>query len=156
MVVGAGMTVALMRMDQTAVGLRRLAGQSGYAAARHLPVLDGRKGADVTRLAGSPKREAFAAGTGRCCAAVFAFATQEAKIAGWVRVGPDLATAKIVRWCCADIQARIAEPFGVSLHERSVGKLLRRLRFSRVPVRPQHPKADLAAQASFETGSRPL
>ncbi len=44
---------------------------------------------------------------------------------------------------------RIAREWGVALHERSVGKLLHRLRFARVSTRPRHPKADAAAQASF-------
>ena len=83
-------------------------------------------------------------------------AEQEAAVAGWIRTGPDLAKDKLVRWCCEDIQARLAELFGVSLHERSVGKSgkalalprLHRLRFSHISTRTQHPKADVAAQAS--------
>jgi transposase len=96
-------------------------------------------------------------------------AEQEAEVAGWIRAGPDLEKDKLVRlqpasrvvppgdrlrrWRCMDIQARLAELFGVVLHERSVGKLLHRLRFSHISVRPQHPKADVAAQASFRAGS---
>ena len=80
-------------------------------------------------------------------------AEQEAEVAGWVRRGPAVEKDGVVRWRCSDIQVRIAELFGVALHERSVGKLLRRLRFSHVSVRPQHPKADLVAQASFGPGS---
>ena len=34
-------------------------------------------------------------------------------------------------------------------HERTVGKLLRKLSFRRLSVRPQHPKSDPEAQASF-------
>ena len=71
----------------------------------------------------------------------------------WIRTGPDLARDKLVYWRCADIQARLAELFGVSLHERSVGKLLHRLRFSHISTRPRHPKADAAAQAPFRTCS---
>ena len=80
-------------------------------------------------------------------------AEQEAEVADWIRTGPDLARDKLVRWRCADIQVRLAELFGVALHERRVGKLLHRLRFSHISVRPQHPKADMAAQASFRAGS---
>ncbi len=80
-------------------------------------------------------------------------AEQEAEVAGWMRTGPDLTKDKVVRWRCADIQARIAELFGVALHERSIGKLLHRLRFSHVSTRLRHPKADVAAQASFRAGS---
>jgi transposase len=71
-------------------------------------------------------------------------AGQEAEVAGWIRTGPDLAKAKVVRWRCADIQARLAELFGVALHKRTVGKLLHRLRFSHIsmlslmqPTRPE-------------------
>jgi transposase len=80
-------------------------------------------------------------------------AEQEAEVAGWLRTGPDLATDKVVRWRCADIQARVAELFGIGLHERSVGRLLRRLRFSHVSTRPLPPKADLVAQADSRAGS---
>ncbi len=88
-------------------------------------------------------------------------AGQEADVAGWIRKGSDLAVNKLVRWRCADIQARIAELFGVALHERSVGKsggalalpVLHRLRISRISTRPRHPKADVVAQASFRAGS---
>ena len=58
-----------------------------------------------------------------------------------------------MRWRCVDIQARIARLFDVTFHERSVGRLLHRLRFSHISTRPRHPKADLAAQASFATRS---
>jgi transposase len=83
-------------------------------------------------------------------------AEQEAAVAGWMRTGPDLVVDKVVRWRCVDIQARIAELFGVALHERSVGKLLRRLRFSHISTRPRHPKADPVAQASFRASLPPL
>ncbi len=81
---------------------------------------------------------------------------QEAEVADWIRTGPDVEVDGVVRWRCVDIQARIARRFGVALHERSVGKLLHRLRFARVSTRPRHPKADVAAQASFGPGSQPL
>ena len=81
---------------------------------------------------------------------------QEAEVADWTRTGPDVEKDGVVRWRCVDIQARIACLFGVALHERSVGKLLHRLRFARMSTRPRHPKADAAAQASFGPGSQPL
>ena len=81
---------------------------------------------------------------------------QEAKVADWIRTGPDVEMDGVVRWRCVDIQARIAREWGVVLHERSVGKLLHRLRFARVSTRPRHPKADVVAQASFGPGSPPL
>ena len=81
---------------------------------------------------------------------------QEAVVAGWVEQGPDLARDGVVRWRCVDLQERIKREWGVGLHERTVGKLLRRLAFRRLSVRPQHPKSDPAVQSLFRTGSRAL
>jgi hypothetical protein len=44
---------------------------------------------------------------------------------------------------------RIAQEFAVRLHERAVGKLLRKLSFRRVSVRPQHPQSKPEEQAVF-------
>jgi transposase len=171
MMMGADMTVAITRTKHTAADLRRLAGGSDDAAvARRLLalalILDGHKRADAARLAGMDRQalrdwvhrynadgvkglaDRHGGGVARRLSA-----EQEAEVAGWIRTGPDLAKDKVVRWRCADIQARLAELFGVALHERSVGKLLHRLRFSHISTRPQHPKADLAAQVSFRVGS---
>ena len=73
-------------------------------------------------------------------------AEQEATVAAWVRQGPSLEQHKIVRWRLVDLRDQIAQQFGVQLHERTVGKLMARLRFSRVSVRPRHPEQDPAAQ----------
>ena len=78
---------------------------------------------------------------------------QDAVVAGWVEQGPDLARDGVVRWRCVDLQERIKREWGVALHERTVGKLLQRLAFRRLSVRPQHPKSDPEAQALFRTGS---
>ena len=77
---------------------------------------------------------------------------QEARVAEWVEQGPELERDGVVRWRCVDLQGRIAREFGVGLHERTVGKLLRKLRFRRLSVRPQHPQSDPAAQAVFRLG----
>jgi len=55
-----------------------------------------------------------------------------------------------VRMRCAT--GTIGREWGVSLHERTVGKLLR-LAFRRLSVRPQHPKSDPEAQARFSASS---
>ena len=52
-----------------------------------------------------------------------------------------------------DLQRRIAEKFGVKLHERTVGKYLAMLGYRRLSVRPQHPKSDPEAQALFKKSS---
>jgi len=77
---------------------------------------------------------------------------QEARVAEWVEQGPDLARDGVVRWRCVDLQGRMEREWGISLHERTVGKLLRKLAFRRLSVRPQHPKSDPEAQAVFRAG----
>jgi transposase len=68
---------------------------------------------------------------------------QQATVAAWVEQGPDLERDGVVRWRCVDLQRRIAQEFAVSLHERTIGKLLRKLSFRRLSVRPQHPQSEL-------------
>lgn len=74
---------------------------------------------------------------------------QEATVAAWVRRGPT-PEHKIVRWRCVDLRDEIAQAFGVQLHERTVGKLLVRLNFAHVSVRPRHPEQDGAAQEAHK------
>ena len=76
-------------------------------------------------------------------------AEQRAKVAEWVEQGPDFERDGVVRWRCVDLQRRILEEFSVSLHERTVGKLLRKLSFRRLSVRPQHPQTKPEEQAVF-------
>jgi transposase len=78
---------------------------------------------------------------------------QEAVVAGWAEQGPDLARDGVVRWRCRDLRNRIEREFAVGLHERTVGKLLARLAFRRLSVRPRHPQSDPEAQAVFRAGS---
>ena len=75
---------------------------------------------------------------------------QVAEIEDWVEQGPDFERDGVVRWRCVDLQQRIKQEFGVQLHERSVGKLLRRLAFRRLSVRPQHPLSKPEDQAVFK------
>lgn len=168
------MTVAITRTEHTAADLRQLAsGSDDAAVTRRLLalalVLDGRKREDAARLAGMDRQalrdwvhrynaDGVAGLAGRHGGGVAPrlSVAQEAEVANWMRTGPDLVKDKVVRWRCADIQARIVDLFGIRLHERTVGKLLHRLRFSHISTRPRHPKADLVAQASFRVGSAPL
>jgi len=64
--------------------------------------------------------------------------------------GPDPERNKVIRWRCADLQAEIASRWSVSVTERTVGKMLRRLRMTRLQPRPFHPKKDAAAQETFK------
>lgn len=80
-------------------------------------------------------------------------AEQQARVADWVEQGPDLERDGVVRWRCVDLQVRIAQEFSVQLHERTVGRLLRRLSFRRLSARPQHPQSEPEAQAVFSAAS---
>ncbi len=66
-----------------------------------------------------------------------------------VEAGPEPAVDQIVRWRRVDLRRVIAARWGVEFHERSVGKLLHRLGFARLLVRPKHPKTDPTAQAEW-------
>lgn len=81
---------------------------------------------------------------------------EQGRVVRWVEQGASLAEDGVVRFRRADLRTRIARAFGVELHERSVGKLLRRLGYRRLSVRPLHPQTDLAAQEAFKKTSRAL
>jgi transposase len=75
---------------------------------------------------------------------------QLSELARLVEDGPDPEQDGVVRWRQVDLQAVIAKRFGVRLHARSVGKILRRLGFARLSVRPKHPSSQPAAQEAFK------
>jgi transposase len=79
---------------------------------------------------------------------------QEAELAAEVERGPDPERDGVVRWRRIDLKALIETRFDVRLHERSVGKVLRRLGFARLSVRPKHPSSDPAAQEAFKSLGR--
>ena len=161
---GSGIAV---RRDITVVVLRRQARlqKDGRVAARLLAlanVLDGMDRDSAARAAGMTRQtlrdwvhrynEQGMAGlsnqpkghTRRRLAAA-----QEAELEALVLQGPD-PDSGLVRWRRIDLQARIEAQFGVTYHERTIGKILRRLGFVRISVRPQHPKTDLAVQEAFK------
>ena len=59
-------------------------------------------------------------------------------------------TDGVVRWRCVDVREQILRRYSVVLHERTVGKLLRRFGLTRLQPRPYHPKQDVAAQEAFK------
>jgi transposase len=67
---------------------------------------------------------------------------QEAEVVTWVENGPNLAKDGVVRWRRVDLRDRIENRFDIVFHERSIGKLLRRLNFRRISVCPRHPETD--------------
>ena len=162
------MTVAITRTELDAVGLRAAAARSKDAAAarRMLAlalVMEGHSRSEAARAAGMDRQtlrdwvhrynDSGLAGLhnaperGRPSRKLTP--EQEAIVAEWVRRGPT-PEHKIVRWRCIDLRDEIAREFGVQLHERTVGKLLVRLNFARVSVRPRHPEQDVAAQETHK------
>lgn len=70
-----------------------------------------------------------------------------------VIAGPDAERDKVGRWRCADLRQQIAARYGATVHERTVGKMLRRLGMTRLQPRPSHPQKDPAAEAAFKKTS---
>src|SRR4051794_17535267 len=163
------MTVAITRKEPGAVGLRREARRCRDAAAsrRMLAlVLEGASREEAARAAGMGRQtlrdrvhrynaEGLAGLRDRPRSGREPRLTpgQEAELAAAVERGPDPDRDGVVRWRGVDLKALIEARFAVRLHERSVGEVPRRLGFARLSVRPQHPKADEAAQAAFEKAS---
>ena len=161
------MAVEVTRHDLSAAELRREAARSrdANAARRMLAialVLDGHSREDAAEACGMDRQtlrdwvhrynaEGVAGLSNRRAPgpAPRLSTAQEAELDRWVEEGADLERDGVVRWRCRDLQARIERAFGVRLHERTVGKLLAKLRFRRLSVRPRHPQSDPAAPAAF-------
>ena len=63
-------------------------------------------------------------------------AAQKEELAEMVRAGPDPETDGVVRWRRIDLKRKIEERFGVTMHERTVGKQLASLGFRRLSALP--------------------
>ena len=75
---------------------------------------------------------------------------QQAELAELVEAGPDPAVHGVVRWRRVDLRDELQRRFGVALHERSVGKILTKLGYRKLSVRPRHPQADEEAQETIK------
>ncbi len=166
-----GRPVEITRTEVSAVELRRAAARSREAdAARRMLalalVLEGKSRKEAAESCGMDRQtlrdwvhrfnaEGLAGLVNRRAPgpAPRLSAEQEAAVDRWVEQGPELERDGVVRWRCRDLQERIGREFGVGLHERTVGKLLAKLRFRRLSVRPHHPQSDPAAQAAFRGAS---
>lgn len=82
-------------------------------------------------------------------------AEQEQALIALIEAGPEAGVDKVVRWRRIDLRDKLREQFGVTVHERTVGKHLARPGCRRLSVRPHNPKADLEAQAVFKKTSPP-
>ena len=168
------MAIAVERLDLSASELRRAGGRCSDArAARRMlamaHVLDGQSRTEAAESCGMERQTLRdwvhrynadgVAGLydrpGRPGPKPRLSPEQEAQVAGWVEEGPTLATHGVVRWRCVDLRDAIAREFGVTLHEGTVGKLLRRLNLRRLSVRPQHPESDPAEQEAYKKTSPP-
>ena len=162
------MAVAITRLDLSAADLRGAAARSrdAKAARRMLAialVLEGRSRDEAARSCGMDRQtlrdwvHRFNAGglsglsdrARRNGPRPRLSVEQQQQVARWVEDGPDLTRDGVVRWRCVDLQARILRELSVRLHERTVGRLLRKLSFRRMSVRPQHPQSQPEAQALF-------
>ena len=165
------MTVAVTRKEPGAVELRREAGRcrDARAARRMLAlalVLEGASREEAARAAGMDRQtlrdwvhrynEGGLPGLHdrrRPGPRPRLTPGQEAELEAVVERGPDPDRDGVVRWRRVDLKALIEARFAVRLHERSVGKVLRRLGFARLSVRPEHPSSDPEAQAALEKTS---
>ena len=167
------MSAIKLRDDYDAAQTRRLAARAKNAdQARRLLALaaiyEGRSRTEAAALAGMDRQTLrdwalrFNAlgpeglinrpppGARRCLSA-----QQEQALATLVEAGPAAAGLKgAARWRCCDLQAAIAERFGVQVHERTVGTLLKRLGFSHITTRPRHYRQDVQAQVDFKKTSQ--
>ena len=157
-----------LRTDFSASELRRLAAATKNASqSRRLlsiaAVLDGMNRTDASRIGGMDRqtlrdwvhrfnehgphglKDAWSKGNPPRLSAA-----QQAELAQLVETGPDRALHGVVRWRRVDLQHLIAERFGVTYHERTVGKLLHQLGFSHVSARPRHPAQDEQTIAAFK------
>ena len=80
-------------------------------------------------------------------------AAQEAELARLIEEGPTVAADGVVRWRCVDLQQVILARWEVSYHERTIGKILRRLEFRHLSVRPRHLDQDPAEIEAFKKTS---
>jgi transposase len=79
---------------------------------------------------------------------------QMAEVRAMVLSGPDPEIDGVVRWRCVDLREAIARRWSVTLHVRTVGRMLHRLKMTRLQPRPYHPKKNAEAQEDFKKNSR--
>ena len=75
---------------------------------------------------------------------------QEAELAALIEAGPEFARDGVVRWRCIDLRQLILTRRNIAYHERTIGKLLRRLGFRHISARPRHLGQDPAQIEEFK------
>ena len=152
-----GAAVSITRLDKTASELRKAAsGEKDSAASRRILalalVLDGVDRKTAAETCGMDRQTlrdwvhrynaAGLAGLGNLKSpgpGSKLTARQQAELAELVEAGPDPAVHGVVRWRRVDLRDELQRRFGVALHERSVGKILAKLGYRKLSVRPRHP-----------------
>lgn len=82
-------------------------------------------------------------------------AEQEAELVKLIEEGPHVATDGVVRWRCVDLRQQILTRWEISYHERTVGKIVRRLGFRHISARPRHLGQEPAEIEAFKKTSLP-
>jgi transposase len=75
---------------------------------------------------------------------------EQAELMRIVLAGPDPETSGLSAYTLEDLAGLCEKRFGKRMHPWSLGRLLKRLGFSRQKTRPSHPLKDPAAQAAFK------
>lgn len=168
-----GKAIALTNLDHSAEALRQLAAKTkdGQVVRRLLALallLDGKSRLEAATQNGMQRQtlrdwvhrynaEGVAGLTSRVAPGPTPSLSDQqlAELKALVVAGPDPEKDGVVRWRCVDLRAQIARRYSVTVHERTVGKLLRRLGLTRLQPRPYHPKKDAAAQEAFKKTSLP-
>jgi len=166
-----GQAIRISNFDHTAEGLRHLAAKArdGRVVRRLLAVallLEGKSRTQAARQSGMDRQtlcdwvhrynaEGVAGLASRISPGPVPSLNdqQMAELKALAIAGPDPEKDGVVRWRCVDLREQIIRRFSVTLHERSVGKLLRKLRLTQLQPRPCHPKQDAAAQETFKKTS---
>ena len=160
-----GVAVSITRLDLTASELRKAAsGEKNSAAARRILalalVLDGLDRKTAAETCGMD-RQTLRDWVHRYNAAGLAglrnlkspgpgsklTARQQAELAALVEAGPNPAVHGVVRWRRVDLRDELQRRW------RSVGKVLAKLGYRKLSVRPRHPQADEEAQETFKKTS---
>lgn len=168
-----GEAIAITNLDHSAAELRQLAAKSNDASVvRRLLalalLLEGKSRTEAATQNGMQRQtlrdwvhrynaEGVAGLTSRTAPGPTARLSdaQMAELKALVVAGPDPEKDKVVRWRCVDLRAQIEQRYSVTVHERTVGKLLRKLGLTRLQPRPHHPKKDAAAQEAYKKTSLP-
>ena len=75
---------------------------------------------------------------------------QEAELRALIEAGPDFERDGVVRWRCVDLKRLILSRWNIVYHERTIGKVLRRVGFRHISARPRHLGQDPAAIDGFK------